>query len=182
MARYGFTVLLALLHLCWLPDATAQAIYRIVDSQGRVTYSDRPQPGAEAVEIGSMNTVRTVAPPGAGAEDRGQRATPPDLNRYQSLRIVRPTADEAVRSNAGNLSVAVAVNPELMRSHRFRLLLDGQPVDESVSGSFQLNNVNRGTHSLTVQVLDRGDRVLIQSLPVTFHLLRHSVLNRAGGG
>ncbi|MNI43779.1 hypothetical protein D3C73_981210 [compost metagenome] len=54
----------------------------------------------------------------------------------------------------------------------FRLLLDDQPYGQpSNVPILQLINIDRGTHSLAVQVID-GEKVVQQSPSVTFTLQR----------
>jgi len=39
------------------------------------------------------------------------------------------------------------------------------------------NNLDRGSHQLRAAIKDANDRILLSSRSVTFHLLRHSVIN-----
>ncbi len=57
--------------------------------------------------------------------------------------------------------------------------MDGEPRGEpSRDGVFALRAVDRGTHRIEVQVVDRGSgEVLASSASVSFHLLRHSRLH-----
>ncbi len=98
---------------------------------------------------------------------------------YTQALIVSPVNDSAVRSNAGMLTVRTRVDPPLREGHRLRLLLDGflQGVEGKAS-SFELENIDRGTHSLQLQVTDDAGRVLFTGTPSTFHLLRYSRLHR----
>jgi hypothetical protein len=56
------------------------------------------------------------------------------------------------------------------------LLVDGTQSGESASGSFELSNLDRGSHSLTAQVLDDADEVVVSSTPVTVFLHRYSAI------
>ena len=97
---------------------------------------------------------------------------------YTLAVVVSPADDEALRGNAGNLTVLTRVDPKLQGGHRLRLLLDGAP--RAISGrkpEFHLENIDRGTHSLQLQVIDDSNRVLFTGPPSTFHLLRHSRLH-----
>jgi len=49
---------------------------------------------------------------------------------------------------------------------------------EAEGTSIFLGNVDRGTHTISLRIVDRAGNVLIQSDPVTFHLLRHSILHK----
>ncbi len=98
---------------------------------------------------------------------------------YTQALIVSPANDSAVRSNAGRLTVRAWVDPPLREEHRLRLLLDG--LHQGVEGqtlTFELENIDRGTHNLQLQITDDTGRVLFAGTPSTFHLLRHSRLHR----
>ena len=98
---------------------------------------------------------------------------------YTQALIVSPANDSAVRSNAGRLTVRARVDPPLREGHRLQLLLDGVPLGvEGQTSTFELDNIDRGTHSLQLQVIDDAGRVLFTGTPSKFHLLRHSRLHR----
>ena len=116
-----------------------------------------------------------------GASTPSQRKSETDAGYTHAL-IVSPADDSAVRGNAGELTVRARVDPPLQRGHRLRLLLDG--IAQGVAGrasTFELENIDRGTHSLALQVVDDAGRVLFTGTPSTFHLLRHSRLHRRNG-
>ena len=113
-----------------------------------------------------------------GASTPSQRKPVTDAGYTHAL-IVSPVDDSAVRGNAGRLTVLARVDPPLRRGHRLRLLLDGiaQGVADRAS-TFEVENIDRGTHNLQLQVIDDAGRVLFTGTASTFHLLRHSRLHR----
>lgn len=91
---------------------------------------------------------------------------------YRVLSLSELTDGQALRANNGSFSVGVQIQPPLQATHRLRLLLDGQPYGPA-SNTTQLHllNVDRGEHSLAVQVLIR-DEVIQQSPTLRFNVLR----------
>jgi hypothetical protein len=80
--------------------------------------------------------------------------------------------EEALRANNGTFTVSVLIKPRLQAPHLLRLLLDGQPYGQSSNVPIlQLVNIDRGEHSLAVQVIN-GEEVLQQSPTVTFTVQR----------
>lgn len=155
-------------------SALGTEIYRQVDENGHVTFSDRPQDGGEPVKLSPINRT----PPVTVRERREppQPTKSADSTDYESIRVSQPADDEVVRDNTGNLAVSVQVVPKLAKGHRIRLLVDGtSPVDDSASGQFQLTNVDRGSHELSAQVIDDQGNIRIESEPVTVHLKRHAL-------
>lgn len=176
--------------LCALLPLFAQAqIYSWTDEKGNKVFSDQPRDGAQQVEIREPNRISTPAPVAtpASTPSRTRGGPPPG---YQTLSITAPANDEAIRSNEGQLNISANIEPPLSRGHLLRLEMDGQRVGVPVPGnlqstaSFQLNNVDRGTHQLSVVVVNAMGEEVQRSSPVTVHLQRASLLqpNRAGQG
>ena len=173
--------------LCLTFSVTASAaLYRYVDENGDVVYTDRPVPGAEPVSPGTITVV--PAPPKSQVEievDLGRPAESSDratqTEKAFQVRIVSPRPDEGVRANDGRVPVEVAVEPRPKRDTRlrFRAFLDGQPTGPvSDQPRWILSDVPRGTHTLEAVVLDEKGQELARSAPVTFHVLRVSRLIR----
>ena len=98
---------------------------------------------------------------------------------YTSLSILQPASEEAIRSNSGYLTVSYSLQPALESKHSTELLIDGSPVQSSGSGgSFSLTNIDRGTHTLIVQVIDDSGSVLITSDSIMITMLRYAQVHR----
>jgi hypothetical protein len=91
-------------------------------------------------------------------------------------RVVSPAVDETIHSNTGSIRVVVQGAPNGLQ---LQPLLDGaatsEPVDDPV---FHLSDVPRGTHELTVRLLDADGREVTRTAPVTFHVWQASRLFR----
>ncbi len=188
----GFAVLgLALASLIMSSGALAASkIYRTVDEDGNVVFTDvpprnDPSSKTKTVELDSFNSYEPVgetilrSPDGRELwiiEDETDEDEEPVAANYQFLGITSPTNDATIRDNAGNLRIAAKISPDLRPGHRLRLLLDGSPRQTSRNPDFYLSNVDRGTHRLSVQVLDEAGTVLFSSPDSVVHLMRHSVL------
>lgn len=154
-------------------SATAQ-IYKYTDADGNTAYSNQPPDGtrSQPVELPPLNSVerQQVAPPKTSpAQNSSQQAS---SATYEVLELTGLPSEEALRANNGTFTVGVALQPRLQGAHRLRLVLDGQPYGQpSNVPRLQLVNVDRGEHSLAVQVLD-GETVVQQSPTATFTVQR----------
>ena len=91
-------------------------------------------------------------------------------------RVVSPAIDETVHSNTGSIRVIVEGAPSGLQ---LQPLLDGEAASEPVADPvFDLHGVPRGTHELTVRVLDADGQELTRTSPVTFHVWHASRLFR----
>lgn len=91
---------------------------------------------------------------------------------YDSLRIVSPRPDATMRDNKGDIRIVVRLSPPLQtdQGHRMTLSLDDRATAQMVGTEHLLKSVNRGTHTVQVQVTDGEGATVIQSDPVVFHL------------
>lgn len=90
--------------------------------------------------------------------------------------ITRPQAGETVHDNTGAVPVAVTVQGgALAADQRVVVLLDGKPYGaERRTLAFVLQDVDRGEHSLQVQLVDAKGAVVGTSSALTFYLWRAS--------
>jgi len=170
---------IALLLACLgsLPGGAAE-IYRYVDPENGVEFSDTPRPGAERIVIPDAQRAPAVrlSPPAPAAPAVADVATGTAV-AYQQVRITDPLDQETVRDNSGNMLVSVALKPGLQApfGHKLQLLLDGDPVSTGSATNFSLTGIDRGTHTLQAVVLGADDAPLATSPTISFHLHRAAV-------
>ncbi len=182
------------LPLAWalyvIPIAAAQSpIYKIVDKDGNVSYTDVP-PGKSqnTTVVTDAPTIKFESKAANNADSDDEAAEVPNADEqdeqaeakyreYQEIAIVFPPNDEAVRANNGDIVLRASLVPALRRGHMLRFSLDNQPVGTVASNQLALTNVDRGTHDVRVDVLDKNNAVLKSSASSIFHLKRSSALS-----
>lgn len=167
---------LGLLLACALP--VGAQVFTYVDENGNRVFTDRPRSqAAQAVETRMSNSMPTIP-----VAPRSPTVTQPNAETahgYPQLQIVAPVDDATIRNNAGDLEVVVDSQPPLHQGHLYRIILDGTLMGEaSASPTLQLHNVDRGSHQLTVEIVDAQGKTLEQSAPLTFHMMRTSLAQR----
>ena len=176
-AQSMFRTIIACTFLACVAAGHAQ-VYRWTDEQGNLHFSDSPPESRdfEEVDIPPVLSVPAFKAPEQSAETSLDNE--PDPKVYQRFRIIHPENDSAIRNNAGDLSVSLAMEPPLKGNHSIVLFMDGISVAEGRQSTFQLNNVDRGTHTLHAEVRDSAGTTLLTTDPVEFSILRVSVLNK----
>jgi len=176
MLRNMYKLVISVLLLGLIISAgQAQAeVYKRVNPDGSVEYSDQPMEGATAIRVPKPSTYR--APPLNRPKTASSTKSETTSFEYQSLRITTPENDKVIRSNAGNITAIARLIPELQSGHRARWRLDGEIIKGVNALELRLKNVDRGSHTLQVEIVDADGNILVSSEPVTFHLLRHSIL------
>lgn len=151
----------------------AAQIYKYTDANGNTAYSNQPPQGvpAQTVELPPLNSIERQ-PPASPDTPTPPAARDEPGHAYEVLELTDIPNDEALRANNGTFTVGVRARPRLQSHHLFRLLLDGQPYGQpSNVPRLQLVNIDRGEHSLAVQVID-GEHLVQQSETVTFTVQR----------
>jgi len=171
MKKLGILILLAAAYATSLQAE----VYTYIDAEGNRVFTDSPPRGnAERIQLAPSNafTAPHMNKP-APAVQPGQPPAPPT---YQLLRILLPEPDSTISDNAGNLLVTVNSEPALRPSDSYRLLLNGQPLGEpSRSAVFPLENIDRGTHQLAVEIIDAQGITVERTPSQPFHMKRTSL-------
>jgi len=154
--------------------------YKWVDEDGVTHYSDRPEEGAETIDLSGYSRstgarlYRNTTP--AAEETATENAAP---FRYESLSVTSPGAEETLWNIEGILNVSLALSPPLQSGHRIRVYFDGEP--RMVNGSsFQIEEVWRGVHNIQAEVIDETGKLMIRSQTNRFYV-QQSTVNTAGG-
>ncbi|WP_269844420.1 DUF4124 domain-containing protein [Paraferrimonas haliotis] len=169
-------LIVLLLFFSFFSSAT---VYRWVDENGKVHYSDEPKEGtnAEQVQLKPNSSIQLSPPPSAA--DTATTETPAQPVEYK-IAIVSPENQATIRENNGNFSVQVEVEPKLDSSLKMALSLNGNTYSvPQRTNLFRLVNIDRGEHKLSVRIIDQNGKVLASSQETTVYLHRASML---GGG
>ena len=173
MRALAFTLMFLLCPLA-LAGAT---VYRWVDDQGIVHYSDQPHANAEKLHVNAAQTYKPSGVDTAAAGGGGQPlgAAPPP---YRGCAIVQPQDGQAF-ANVDSLTVVVQTDPQLHQGDKVYVLVDGQALNAGnpTGSQFVLSPVERGTHTAQAQVKDASGTVQCQTPPVTFDVHQNSILN-----
>lgn len=163
---------------CACLNAQAE-IYSHTNAQGEKSYSDRPTAGqtAQPVELPAINRLPPV--------QRHIKLSPPvsqpsePVVTYSQVQLLQPTAQQNLHNSGRSISIQVASNPALPSGHSYQLWLNGQPFGPtSQSTHWTVNEVDRGSHSLQVHVLDAQGRSLRASDSIQVHLHQTSLIQK----
>ena len=148
--------LIAALFLAAATAAAGQSVYRVVDEEGNVTFTDTPPSGAmaEVQPLNAPNTTPAIQIAGQPASDDAAPQSTHVTVEYDTL-ITSPADQSTIPMGPGNFVVQVAVRPGLGTGEHLVLTLDGEPVGAPKrTASWKLTNVFRGEHRLQVLRLD----------------------------
>jgi hypothetical protein len=168
---------------CSLAAAVALAgtVYKWVDENGVVHYSDQPHPNAQKIQLQEVQTYK--AQPVENSPARQSAAAEPTSatqSGYRGCAVIDPQDDQSF-ANVDSLTVVVQTDPGLRQGDQIYVTYDGQPLNgSSATGSrFTISPVDRGTHTLQAVVRDSTGTVVCQAPSVTFHVHQPSIANPA---
>lgn len=150
-------------------------IFKWTDSNGVVHFSDHPHDGAKVIKLPDAQTYSPPAVPALNneASTANEKSSNSSGEVYTSLAITQPLNEATIRNNKGYLVVVAQLQPELIPGNKYQLLFDGAPLgDAQPNPAFQLNGINRGSHTVAVQVVNAEGDALITSDSVTFFMHR----------
>lgn len=157
----------------------ADTIYRTVDEEGNVMFTDDPKRGGEAVDLKPLTTMPSLDTPNAGfslspSSSRSSRADV--FASYTRFSIASPANGMTLpNGQAGDVGVQLAIEPSLHQGHRVQLLVDGQLHQSSQRGdTFLLRGLERGKHRVRAELLSADGRVLKSTAPITLYVKRAS--------
>lgn len=158
-----------------LPLNVAAEMYKWVDEEGNITYSDTP-PVKEAEELRppTLNTMPTVKP-AEKTSAPGKRPEKPTI--YTQFDIISPDNGATVRDNSGNVAISMKMAPILntKQGHTISVSLDGKVIKDKIqSTSTSLSDISRGTHTISASIKNKKGSTLYTSQTITVHLHRSS--------
>ncbi|WP_427982939.1 DUF4124 domain-containing protein [Agarivorans sp.] len=154
--------------LASMTASTADTIYQWVDENGITHFSDRPQQGATKLKV-------DVTPPATSGPlvSPRQAIKKPKKAVKDQVNITNPSHEQTVRDNQGRLNVRATTQPAPLNNMGFKLILDGIPQGQITPiANFQLTNIDRGAHTIKVQLVDESGKKIASSRSITVFMHR----------
>lgn len=164
--------LLLLILVGCLPALSGYAqIYKTIDKDGNVVYSDSPRSDqAEELKLRELNTLPAQAVD--RESDTGSQAANQPSNVNYQISIVSPREEVVIPPGQRDLAVAVSLNPGLQADHLLVYYLDEELIQETQATSIVIQDPPRGGRSLRVEVIDQRGETLARSEPRQVNIIR----------
>ena len=157
--------------------AAPQEIYRWVDKDGVVHYSDQPgSPNAERVELADPTTYQSDNAAVDYAPSESSSPRQPQM-QYSSLVITSPAPDQTFSGGDVKVQVSAAVGGGLQEDHQLVFYVDDVRRPATDGMGLTLTNVYRGTHYVRASVIDQDGVAVITSAQIAFHVQQRSTQN-----
>lgn len=153
--------------------ARADTVYRWVDAQGNVHYSDHPHPGASKVRL---PPTQTYAPPQIGQSPAPEPLPPAAPTAGYSQFTLASPGKEATLWYVHEVTVTVNLSPDLRSGDTITYHLDGKTIGPTQATSVTFKDVDRGEHTASA-TLNAANGASMSTGPVTFYVRQKSILS-----
>jgi hypothetical protein len=155
----------------------AAVVYKWVDADGVVHFSDQPSPGAEKIYTSSSSAGAAASAPGsaAGSRQAPKSAAASGLN-YAEFAIISPASEQTF---FGDDVIAVHLNlvPALKPNQSITWHLNGKQLEFPQDAiAFPLPHLDRGAYTLAATITDQETSESQSSNSVTFYVRQPSEL------
>jgi hypothetical protein len=171
---WAATASLGLLCGAALADNGRTTVYKWVDAQGVVHYSDQPHPNAQKLEIQGAQTFSALPLPQTPSTPAAQAPQPASAAGYDTCSIAQP-ADQQMLMNVYQATAVVQTSPSLHPGDQIHLFVDGKQIQGS--GTSFTFPVYRGQHSVQAVIEDTTGQIVCETSSVTFYVHQPSVQN-----
>ena len=155
-------------------SVSAATVYKWVDDNGVTHFSDQPNPKAEKLTIAGAQTYGAQA--AAVAAPPPVAAAPPAVST--PVCVIDTPASGQVFIDAFSISGHVTLANPGREGTQAALRMDGLDISALLGpdGSFAVSQVERGDHTLTLQVTDARGDVICQASAVNFSIRQRSAV------
>jgi len=185
------TVLVALLLALAVSPLMAQ-VYKVVDKDGNVTFTDQPPAdGSKPIDLPPLSIIETpvyeTAPKPTDEEDEENGPSLSYMRKiYRDFAIISPEPEASVWKPDGPIAVAWNVRTALQPGMKVTLFLDGQIHTTTEQPMIPLSGLDRGEHTVKAELKDSKNRIVATAQPVVFYVRQPNLYNRPrvnpGGG
>ena len=152
----------------------AAVIYRWVDPDGVVHYSDQESPGAERIVTSAPNTAAAGAR--AATPSQAPRKPAGSSLSYAEFTITSPQAEQTFFGE-DPIGVHLSLSPGLKTGHSIAWHVNGRQLDDQTDAvSFVMPRLERGTYSVMATITDQQTGDSQSSNSVTFFVRQPSSL------
>jgi len=180
------TLLLVLIAFAMAISAgpTTAEVYKTVDEDGNVTYTDQPpKDGSKPMELAPISVIE--APTYEKATDSDNKGTDGEAGKEMSLRdlrkqyrdfaIVSPQSEESVWHPEQDTTIAWNVGNQLLDGMQVTISVNGKTQPSTTERSIPVPGLDRGEHTITAVLKDAGNRTIATAEPVTFFVRRPNI-------
>ena len=174
-----FLLILATLVLAVVSTPLTAQVYKTVDKDGNVTYTDQPpSDGSKPIKLRPISVIEApkyeVAPKAdeeSAADGEPKQMTLKYLRKnYRDFAIIAPQSEETIWNPEQGISVAWNVGYQLQAGMKVVVSVDGKQMAVSSDQVIPVAITDRGEHTVTAELQDAKNRRIATAEPVVFYI------------
>lgn len=182
-----FLMTLVAFSLLTMANPLMAEVYKTVDEDGNVTYTDQPPgDGSRPMDLPPLSiietpvyqkTAREAAQSADGAAGEENKEIPLKTLRrtYRDFAIISPATEESVWRPDGPVSVAWNTASPLVAGMTVTLSVDGKKQTATTATIIPIVGLERGEHTLTAELKDSRNRRIATANSVTFFIRQPNI-------
>lgn len=168
-------ILLVALLLCAVSSAALSQVYKVVDKDGNVTYTDTaPKDGTKPLELQPLSVIETpdYSTPARNANNPVEKGKSFRAMRsqYKDFAITSPQQEESVFAQQQNVTIQWATKAPLLDGMQVNISIDGRTQPATESKSISVPPMDRGEHTIGASLVDGNGKVIANAATVTFYV------------
>lgn len=186
MIQFRILMTLAMFSLLLAGNPAMAQVYKVVDENGNVTYTDRPPAdGAKPVDLPPLSiieapeyepTARQQALESGSSDDEDEEVPLRTLRRtFRDFAIISPANEESVWNPEQAIPVAWSVSSPLQPGMTVTLSIDGKQQAKTTQSIIPVAGLERGAHTITAELTDARNRRVASAQPVTFFVRQPNI-------
>ena len=168
------------------------AVYKWVDADGKVHYTNKPTKNATEVNLPPSTTytaanAKSKTDSNETAKESSKANKKSTKNKtsqvvkedseYNLIEIIKPEEGVTIRNDQGEVKIEINLSPTLGEGHVRQLILDNTVPPKIIlpTNNATLSGVERGKHQFVLEIKDAKGKVVGKSAPRKFVLRKAAV-------
>ncbi|MFT6301616.1 MAG: hypothetical protein ACI9XK_003887 [Granulosicoccus sp.] len=154
-------------------------VYKTVDEDGTITFTDKRKSNSTAVAPIELNILAAPLPALNGQStdigtDEGSEPADPSPITVNSVKITSPQNEQTLINPRGSILIGIKTGPEngMPDGYTAEIKMNGKVVSSGGGTLLSMPVPDRGTHTIAAIILDSVGTVQASSQTVTFHVMK----------
>jgi len=179
-------ILVTLLLVATAGPVTAQ-VYKTVDKDGNVTYTDKPPlEGSQPITLRPISVIEAPmyeqATPAADADEAGEEKPLRYLRKqFQDFTIVSPQHEESIWYADRVIKIAWSAPSALEPGMQVTVSVDGRAQAATSERVIPITGLERGEHTVAAELKDANNRRIATTQTITFFIRQPNLYSNRPG-
>jgi len=184
--RKTYFLTLTALFLALTAMPLAAEVYKVIDEDGNVSYTDQPPgDGSKPMKLQPISVVEAPVyeskpKPAVEGEDGEPLSLRALRGMYRDFAIVAPQSEESIWHPDAPVTVAWSTGTPLQTGMKANVSVDGKLQANTTDRVVPVANLERGEHTVTAELTNERNQTVATANPIVFFVRRPGLNNNRG--